>query len=106
MSFSDGLHTGEGQLLLSKLHPKYRSRISSTRELGVETVAARVGGDEQFGQYKLMMENVWAMIQEGFSEKVIEIGKTEAEDLEWWFRDVMRWRVSIVLSGFPVIGIG
>ena len=44
--------------------------------------------------YQLMMENVWAMIQEGFSENVIEVGKTTAEDLNWWFRDVMRWRVS------------
>jgi len=60
----------------------------------VEVVAARVGGEEQLDMYKLMMENVWAMVQEGFSEKVIEVGKTTTEDLVWWFRDVMRWRVS------------
>ena len=28
--------------------------------------------------------------KKGFSEKVVEVGKTTAEDLEWWFRDVMR----------------
>jgi hypothetical protein len=33
-------------------------------------------------------------VQEGFSERVVQVGKTTAEDLEWWFRDVMRWRVS------------
>ncbi|RSH82191.1 hypothetical protein EHS25_006124 [Saitozyma podzolica] len=63
MAFSDGLHTGEGRLLTSKLDTN------------------------------LMMENVWAMVQEGFSEQVVQVGKTTAEDLEWWFRDVMRWRI-------------
>lgn len=93
MAFSDGLHSGEGRLLLSKLHRKWRNRVSSCRALGVETIAARVGGEEQLAMYRLMMENVWAMIQEGFSEKVIEVGKTTAEDLEWFFRDIMRWKV-------------
>jgi hypothetical protein len=94
MAFSDGLHTGEGRLLLSKLGPKWSSRTSSNRAIGVEVVAARAGGQEQLGMYQVMMENVWAMIEEGFSEKVIEVGVTTTEDLEWWFRDVMRWRVS------------
>lgn len=94
MSFSDGLHTGEGQLLLSKLGPKWTSRISSHRAIGVEVVAARVGGNEQLEMYRTMMENVWAMISEGFSERGIEVGVTTAEDLEWWFRDIMRWKVS------------
>lgn len=93
MAFSDGLHTGEGRLLLSKLGP-YAERVSSDRALGVETIAARVGGEQQLSMYRLMMENVWAMVQEGFSESVVQVGKTTKEDLEWWFRDVMRWRVS------------
>lgn len=94
MAFSDGLHTGEGRLLTSKLDSKWASRLSSCRAIGVETVAARAGGQEQLDMYRLMMENVWAMVQEGFSEQVVQVGKTTAEDLEWWFRDVMRWRVS------------
>lgn len=102
MSFSDGLHTGEGQLLLSKLGPKWASRTSSHRAIGVDVVAARVGGEEQLGMYKRMMENVWAMVAEGFSEKVVKVGETTAEDLEWWFRDVMRWRVSQSLG----LGLG
>jgi hypothetical protein len=99
MAFSDGLHTGEGRLLLSKLDPQWAARISSCRAIGIETIAARIGGEEQLGMYHLMMENVWAMIQEGFSEKVIEVGKTTAEDLEWWFRDVMRWKVALTRAG-------
>jgi len=94
MAFSDGLHSGEGQLLLSKLPAKYRGRVSSHRPIGVEVVAARVGGEEQLGYYHMMQENIWWMIQEVFSERVIEIGKTTATDLEWWTRDTMRWKVS------------
>jgi len=86
-------HTGEGRLLRSKLG-KWADRVSSNRAIGVEVVATRAGGAEQLEMYKLMMENVWAMVQEGFSEEIIEVGKTTAKDLEWWFRDVMRWRVS------------
>lgn len=59
---------------MSKLG-KWADRVSSERAIGVEVVAARVGGEEQFKMYRLMMENVWAMVQEGFSEKVIEVGR-------------------------------
>ena len=80
---------------MSKLG-KWADRVSAKREIGVEVIAARVGGEEQLEMYRLMMENVWAMIQEGFSEKVIHVGKTTANDLVWWFRDVMRWRVNFL----------
>ncbi|KAK8849845.1 hypothetical protein IAR55_005181 [Kwoniella newhampshirensis] len=59
-------HTGEGRLLLNKLGPKWRKRVSSERAIGVEVVAARVGGEEQLKMYQLMTENVWRMIEEGF----------------------------------------
>jgi hypothetical protein len=95
MAFSDGLHTGEGAHLISKLHPKYAARVSSCRALGVETIAARTGGNEQLELYRTMTENVWAMVQEGFSEAIVKVGETTAADLEWWFRDVMRWKVRL-----------
>ena len=119
MAFSDGLvslymrldivndlvinmhvqHTGEGKHLISKLGPKWASRLSSNRAIGVEVIASRAGGEEQLQMYRLLQENVWAMIQEGFSGKVVEVGKTTAEDLVWWFRDNMRWRVSRSTGG-------
>lgn len=55
--------------------------------------------------YHLLQENVWAMIQEGFSETVIELGKTTANDLEWWFRDVMRWRFGVGTWFHPSVTI-
>lgn len=90
LAFSDGLHTGEGQALRSNLAPKWVERLSSHRMLGVETIAVRAGKQEQLDMYRQMMENVWAMIKEGFSEAVVEPGKTTSIDLEWWFRARMQ----------------
>ncbi|ORX41264.1 hypothetical protein BD324DRAFT_613868 [Kockovaella imperatae] len=92
MAFSDGLHTGEGHKLMSKLG-KWADRVTPCRDIGVEVIATRAGGKEQLEMYRLLQENVWAMIQEGFSERVIEIGKTTAEDLMWWFRETMVWKL-------------
>ena len=81
---------------MEKLGP-WADRVSSDRAIGVEVIALRAGGKEQLDHYKLLQENVWAMIQEGFSEKIIQVGKTTADDLVWWFREVMVWRVSTSL---------
>lgn len=98
MAFADGLHSGEGYTLMEKLG-SYASRVSTNREIPVEVIATRAGGKEQLEMYRLLTQNVWAMIQEGFSEKVVKVGKTTSADLEWWFRDVMRWRVSYGFHG-------
>lgn len=100
VAFADGLHEGEGRVLLNNLSPKYLQRTSSCRAIPVEVIAARVGGEEQLREYRRMMENVWAMVAEGFSEKVITVGETTPTDLEWWFRDTMRWKLGVT-TWFP-----
>lgn len=92
VAFADGLHSGEGRALLSHLDERYRQRVSANRAIPVEVIAARAGGKSQLDTYRQMMENVWAMIAEGFSEAVIEVGVTTPTDLEWWFRDAI-WRM-------------
>lgn len=89
------MHRGEWDLFLSHIPDTFHSRISSNPALAVETIAYRAGGSEQLDMYRLLQENVWAMIQQGFSEEVVQVGKTTATDLEWWFRDVMRWRFGV-----------
>lgn len=89
VAFSDGLHTGEGRALLRALDPRFAKRTSSCRALAVEVIAARVGA-EQLSAYRLLMENVWAMIAEAFSARVVSVGQTTTADLEWWFRERMQ----------------
>ncbi|KKY18789.1 putative xaa-pro aminopeptidase family enzyme [Phaeomoniella chlamydospora] len=52
--------------------------------LGVEYIATKLEG--QLEWYRKMQETAWAMIKEGFSERVISPGKTTTEDVEWWLR--------------------
>ncbi|KAG8851133.1 hypothetical protein FRB96_009474 [Tulasnella sp. 330] len=87
IAFADGLHTGEGEALLGNLTHKFRRRVSSERMIPIEIVSLRAGGESQLAAFKLMTENIWAMIAEGFSLAVIEPGVTTADDLVWWFRD-------------------
>ena len=82
---------------MEKLGP-WADRVSSDRAIGVEVIAMRAGGEEQLHYYKMLQSNIWAMIQEGFSEKVIQVGKTTADDLVWWFRELMVWQVSKSLT--------
>ncbi|KAG8878302.1 hypothetical protein FRB98_006280 [Tulasnella sp. 332] len=90
LAFSDGLHTGEGRTLFKNLPQKWADRCASERMIPVEIINLRAGGESQLNMYRLMMENVWAMIAEGFSLAVIEPGVTTAEDVEWWFRSRMQ----------------
>jgi hypothetical protein len=45
----------------------------------VEIIATRTGGEEQLSTYRGMMRLVWAMIEEGFSERVVKVGETTVE---------------------------
>ncbi|THG98330.1 hypothetical protein EW026_g3834 [Hermanssonia centrifuga] len=59
----------------------------------------------------MLQETTWAMIEEAFSEQVIQPGVTTTEDVEWWYREKMRslnvstWnhpRVSVITpESFP-----
>jgi hypothetical protein len=84
----------------ANLGPKWSSRLDSERMIPVEISATRVGGAEQLGYYRNMQvrrdsslsctefrlmsscifqESVWAMIEEGFSDKVITPGETTTQ---------------------------
>lgn len=79
LAFGDGLHTGESRTLLSHLGSYYSSLTSSERMVPVEIIATRTGGEEQLSTYRGMMRLVWAMIEEGFSERVVKVGETTVE---------------------------
>ncbi|KAL7422645.1 hypothetical protein Q5752_001936 [Cryptotrichosporon argae] len=105
VAFADGLHTGEGETLRARVDPKYAARLEPSRAIPVEVVAARAGGREQLAMYRLLQENVWALIGEAFSARVVEVGTTTAADIEWWLRDVMRWRLGCATWFHPSVDI-
>ncbi|KAI1343546.1 hypothetical protein F5Y15DRAFT_236087 [Xylariaceae sp. FL0016] len=85
IAFSGGLHAGEFNAISSALGDGWSSKFVLEPMLGVEVIATMVPG--RLPWYKKMMETAWAIIDEGFSEKVVVPGKSTSWDVEWWFRE-------------------
>ncbi|EJT97759.1 hypothetical protein DACRYDRAFT_58284 [Dacryopinax primogenitus] len=92
IAFADGLHSGEKNAVLKALDKKWVDRFISIPLIAIEFISYRVGGEGPGGQlfwYRAMTEIVWAMIDEGFSHRVVTPGLTTTTDVEWWFREKM-----------------
>ena len=77
IAFASGLHAGEWENIVANLGPWWSGRLVNKPLLAVEVVGTMPSG--QLGWYRKLMETAWKMIGEGFSEKVIEPGKTTTE---------------------------
>ena len=77
ISFSSGLHVGELSALSKHLGEEWTSRFVSVPMVAVEFVASKV--PDQLEWYRKLQSTAWAMIKEGFSEKVITPGETTTE---------------------------
>ncbi|KDQ29504.1 hypothetical protein PLEOSDRAFT_27596 [Pleurotus ostreatus PC15] len=109
INFASGLHVGELNALRENIFESWVGQLVNVPMLGVEYVATRVDGMLEY--YRDLQEIVWAMLEEGFSHKVIEPGVTTTVDLQWWFREKMQglnvttWnqpRISVIVpESFP-----
>lgn len=88
IAFSDGLHIGEFTKITEELGTKWHKRMMTQPMLAVEFIATMPKG--RLPWYKRLQETAWAMITEGFSERVITPGVTTTEDVEWWHREKMQ----------------
>ncbi|KAF8974174.1 hypothetical protein BDZ97DRAFT_1899933 [Flammula alnicola] len=107
IAFAGGLHVGEHAVLQRELGDHWMKKTVNEPMLSIEFVATKVPGQIEY--YRKMQETVWAMLEEGFSHKVVQPGVTTTEDLSWWFREKMQvlnvttWnqpRISVVDEGF------
>ncbi|KAI2619828.1 hypothetical protein GGS26DRAFT_571978 [Hypomontagnella submonticulosa] len=85
IAFSGGLHAGELDAVVRGVGEEWKDKFVLEPMLGVELVATMVKG--RLPWYRKMMETAWAIIEEGFSEKVIVPGKSTSWDVEWWMRE-------------------
>ncbi|SJL02052.1 uncharacterized protein ARMOST_05376 [Armillaria ostoyae] len=74
IAFSGGMHVGEMHVLEEELEPKWMSRMVNVPMLAIEYVSDKVSGQIQY--YRDMQEVIWAMLEEGFSHKIIDPGVT------------------------------
>lgn len=79
VAFASGLHKGEFDNLVKFLGYKWSDRFIDQPMVAVEYISKMPR--QQLGWYRKLMETAWAMISEGFSEKVITPGKTTTEVL-------------------------
>jgi hypothetical protein len=85
IAFSSGLHAGELDAISTALGSHWSSKFVVKPMLGVEFIGTQ--RDARLPWYKKLQETAWAIIDEGFSEKVITPGKTTTTDVEWWMRE-------------------
>ncbi|KAK0610161.1 xaa-Pro aminopeptidase family enzyme [Bombardia bombarda] len=85
IAFSSGLHAGELEAIAAGIGKKWASRLVSEPMLAVEYIATMP--ESRAVWYGRLQSTAWAMISEGFSERVIKPGSTTTADVEWWLRE-------------------
>jgi hypothetical protein len=77
VAFSSGLHAGELVEIHGKLGKKWSEKLVSEPMIAVEYIGTMV--KDRLPWYRKLQETAWAIISEGFSEKVIAPGETTTE---------------------------
>ncbi len=70
--------------LLKKLPPAFQKKVVSAEKLAVRWLETRT--EREMQTYPQLVSVTHAIIEEGFSEKVITPGITTTDDVVWWFR--------------------
>jgi peptidase M24-like protein len=87
-AFSDGLHSGEAELLLEALGEEYAARVRREPRLAMNYISLRL--PEMMPRYRKIQETVHAIISEAFSNSVITPGETTTDDVVWWMRQKLQ----------------
>ena len=85
---ADGLDHTHYDDFMKKLPENFKSRVISAEKLAVAWLETRTEREMQI--YPQLVDITHAIINEGFSEKVITPGITTTDDVVWWFRQKIR----------------
>jgi Xaa-Pro aminopeptidase len=85
-AFGDGLTHGEYTMLVDALGD-YSERLVSAEALCIRWLETR--SKEELETYPMLVELTHAIIQEGFSSKIITPGVSTVDDVQWWMRQKM-----------------
>ncbi len=101
-AFSDGLHSGERELLEQALGPVYRERVVREPRLAMNFIGLRI--PEMMPRYRKIEETVHAIISQAFSNAVIEPGVTTTDAVRWWLREKVQ-ELGMTVWFHPSVGI-
>jgi Xaa-Pro aminopeptidase len=82
---ADGLTANDYELLLKSLNKKLHPRIVSAERLAVSWLETR--SEKEMVIYPQICRIAHEIIEEGFSDRVIQPGVTTTEDVVWWYRE-------------------
>lgn len=82
---ADGLVATDKAKLLAELPDKYQQRLVSAESLAIGWLETRI--PEEVELLKNMTAIAHDIIAEGFSNRVIEPGRTTTNDIRWWLRE-------------------
>ncbi|MDP5141118.1 MAG: aminopeptidase P family protein [Spirosomaceae bacterium] len=81
---ADGLTFTEHGEMMAKMPEKFKSKIVSAADLAVSWLETRT--DQEMVLYEQLGRISHQIIEEAFSEKVIQPGVTSTDDVVWWMR--------------------
>ena len=81
---ADGMDLTEYREFISHLNEEEKKRVISAEPLAVAWLETRT--EKEMAYYPILLKITHAIIKEGFSNKVIKVNTTTANDLVWWFR--------------------
>lgn len=82
---ADGLSANDEDELMRVLSKKYQERVVSAEKLAVGWLETRT--EREMVIYQQICRIAHDIIQEGFSDRVIQPGITTTEDVVWWYRE-------------------
>lgn len=85
---ADGLDHTHYEMLQKELPKELQGRMVSAEPLAVAWLETRTEREMQI--YPQLVDITHAIIEEGFSERVVTPGITTTDDLVWWFRKKIR----------------
>ena len=85
---ADGLTANDYDNVLRVLPKSLHAALTSAEKLSVSWLETR--SEKEMVLYQQTCRIAHGIIQEGFSEKVIQPGVTTTEDVAWWFREKIK----------------
>ncbi|WP_286844707.1 M24 family metallopeptidase, partial [Idiomarina sp. UBA4206] len=82
---ADGITATDKELFMAALPDNLDSKIVNAEPLAVSWLEQRT--EAELPYYRDAVKLAHQIIAEGFSDKVIAVGETTTEDLQWWFRE-------------------
>lgn len=81
---ADGMDLTEYTEFLSHLNEEEKKHVISAEPLAVSWLETRT--EKEMAYYPTLLKITHAIIKEGFSNKIIKVNTTSANDVVWWFR--------------------